>query len=70
MALSARLLEMANAAMYAQREPVTTIKRAVTLMGLRRIRMVALGFQLVAHLDRLGEARLKEREQLASPRLQ
>jgi len=56
-ALSARLLEMANAAMYAQREPVTTIKRAVTLMGLRRIRMVALGFQLVAHLDRLGEAR-------------
>ncbi|MHC4082748.1 MAG: HDOD domain-containing protein [Planctomycetota bacterium] len=56
-ALSARLLEMANAAIYAQREPVTTIKRAVTLMGLRRIRMVALGFQLVAHLDRLGKAR-------------
>ncbi|MHC5007408.1 MAG: HDOD domain-containing protein [Planctomycetota bacterium] len=56
-ALSARLLEMANAAMYAQREQVTTIKRAVTLMGLRRIRMVALGFQLVSHLDRLGQAR-------------
>ena len=46
-ALSARLLEMANAAMYAQREQGTTIKRAVTRMGLRRIRMVALGFQLV-----------------------
>ncbi len=55
-ALAARLLEMANTAMYAQREPVTTIKRAVTLLGLRRIRMVALGFQLVAHLDRLGGA--------------
>ncbi len=53
-ALAARLLEMANTAMFAQREPVTTIKRAVTLLGLRRIRMVALGFQLVSHLDRLG----------------
>jgi len=57
-ALSARLLEMANAAMYAQREPVTTIRRAVTVMGLRRLRMVALGFQLVAHLDRLGGSRI------------
>jgi diguanylate cyclase (GGDEF)-like protein len=55
-ALSARLLEMANSAMYAQREPVTTVKRAVTLMGLRRVRMVALGFHLVAHLDRLGDS--------------
>ncbi len=53
-ALAARLLEMANTAIFAQREPVTTIKRAVTLLGLRRIRMAALGFQLVAHLDRLG----------------
>ena len=53
-ALAARVLEMANAALFAQREPVTTIQRAVTLLGLRRIRMVALGFQLVAHLDRLG----------------
>jgi diguanylate cyclase (GGDEF)-like protein len=57
-ALSARLLEMANAALYAQQEPVTTIKRAVTMMGLRRLRMVALGFQLVAHLDRLGDSRI------------
>ena len=55
-ALAARLLALANTAHYAQREPVTTIKRAVTLMGLRRIRMAALGFQLVAHLDRLGGA--------------
>ncbi len=55
-ALAAKLLEMANSAMYGQREPVTSIKRAVTLMGLRRIRMTALGFQLVAHLDRLGGA--------------
>ena len=53
-ALSVRLLKMANASLFAQREPVTTIKRAVIILGLRRIRMVALGFQLVAHLDRLG----------------
>ena len=53
-ALSARLLEMANSVLFGQRVPVTNIKRAVTLLGLRRIRMVALGFQLMAHLDRLG----------------
>ena len=53
-ALAARLLEMANAARFAQRTPATTIQRAVTILGLRRIRMVALGFQLVSHLDRLG----------------
>ncbi|MCH8824893.1 MAG: HDOD domain-containing protein [Planctomycetes bacterium] len=52
--LSARLLEMSNAARFAQRMPATTIHRAVTILGLRRIRMVALGFQLVSHLDRLG----------------
>jgi diguanylate cyclase (GGDEF)-like protein len=57
-ALAARLLEMANAAAYAQREPVTTLRRAVTVMGLRRLRMVALGFQLVTHLDRLGDSRI------------
>jgi diguanylate cyclase (GGDEF)-like protein len=54
-ALAARLLEMANAARFAQRTPATTIQRAVTILGLRRIRMVALGFQLVSHLDHLGE---------------
>jgi diguanylate cyclase (GGDEF)-like protein len=53
-ALAARLLEMANRSVFAQREPVTNIKRAVTLLGLRRIRMVALGFQMVSHLDRIG----------------
>jgi HD-like signal output (HDOD) protein len=53
-ALVARLLKMVNNALYAQREPVTTIQRAVTILGLRRIRMFALGFQLVTHLDRLG----------------
>lgn len=54
-ALAARLLGMANSARFAQRTPATTIQRAVTILGLRRIRTVALGFQLVSHLDRLGE---------------
>lgn len=53
--LSARLLKMANSAHYAQRKPATTIHRAVTVLGLRRIRMVVLGFQLVSNLDRLGK---------------
>ena len=53
-ALAARLLQMANTAGFGQRAPATSIQRAVTVLGLRRIRMVALGFQLVAHLDRLG----------------
>lgn len=55
-ALAGRLLEMANTAHFVQREPVTSIRRAVTLLGLRRIRMVSLGFQLVAHLNKLGGA--------------
>lgn len=54
-ALAARLMEMANAARFGQRNPATTIQRAVTILGLRRIRMVALGFQLVSNLDRLGK---------------
>ena len=53
-ALAARLLKQANSAHFGQRTPVTTIQRAITVMGLRKIRMVAVGFQLVAHLDRLA----------------
>ncbi|MHC4947265.1 MAG: HDOD domain-containing protein [Planctomycetota bacterium] len=53
-ALSARLLRMANSARYGQRHEVTTITRAVTVIGLRQLRVVALGFELVRHLDSLG----------------
>jgi len=55
-ALTARLMTMGNSAQFATRQPVTTIRRAVTVLGLRRIRMAAVSFQLVAHLDRLGGA--------------
>ncbi|MCH8151240.1 MAG: HDOD domain-containing protein [Planctomycetes bacterium] len=53
-ALTSRLLETANAARFALREPVATIGRAVSVLGLRRTRMVALGFQVAAHPDELG----------------
>ena len=52
-AMAARLLRMANSSQFGQRQPVTTIRRAVTVLGLRRVRMDALSFQLAAHLDAL-----------------
>ncbi|MCB9850360.1 MAG: HDOD domain-containing protein [Phycisphaerales bacterium] len=55
-ALCGRLLQAANSAEAAQVHPVTTIERAVALLGLRRVKSLSLGFQLVAHLDRLGGA--------------
>ena len=55
-AIAGRLLKMANSARYAQRNAVTTIQRAVTVLGLRQLRVLVLGFELVSHLDRLGRA--------------
>lgn len=55
-ALLTRLLKTVNSAHFAQRNPVTTVARAVTLLGLNRLKSVALGFQLVKHLDKLGGA--------------
>ncbi len=53
-ALAARLLRMTNSAAFGQRQQVTTIQRAVSLLGINRVRTVSLGFQLVGHLGRLG----------------
>lgn len=53
-ALAARVLKMANAACMALRTPATTIHRAVTVLGLGRVRAAALSFQLVGHLNKLG----------------
>jgi len=55
-ALASRLLTMANSAHTAQRTPVTTIERALTVLGLNRVKMISLGFQLVGHLNKLGGA--------------
>lgn len=45
-ALTGRLLRMANSAYFAQRKPVTTIDRAMVLMGIDRLKALALGFHL------------------------
>jgi HD-like signal output (HDOD) protein len=45
-ALTGKLLKLTNAAVFAQRRPVTTLDRACLLLGLERLRAVALGFQL------------------------
>lgn len=45
-ALTARLLRTANSALYAQRQPVTQLQRAMVLLGLDRLKAMALGFHL------------------------
>lgn len=45
-ALTGRLLRLANSAFFAQVKPVTTLDRACVLMGLERLKAVALGFYL------------------------
>ncbi|MFZ4573011.1 MAG: HDOD domain-containing protein [Phycisphaerales bacterium] len=44
--LSGRLLKLANSAMFAQRKPVTSIDRACLVLGLERLKSIALGFHL------------------------
>lgn len=45
-ALTGRLLRLANSAMFAQRQPVTTLQRAMVLMGMDRLKAISLGFHL------------------------
>lgn len=45
-AITGRLLKLVNSAAYAQRDPVTRVDRACVLLGLQRLRAVALGFYL------------------------
>ncbi len=45
-ALTGRLLRMANSAAFAQRKSVTSIERAMVLLGLERLKALALGFHL------------------------
>lgn len=56
-ALSGRLLRMSNSAYFAQREPVTTLERACVLLGINRIRALALGFYMSRAIDAGGEKR-------------
>lgn len=45
-ALTGRLIRLSNSAFFAQRKPVTSIDRACVLLGMERVRSVALGFYL------------------------
>jgi HD-like signal output (HDOD) protein len=45
--LTGRLLRLANSAFYAQRSPVTTLDRALVILGLERTKAMSLGFYLV-----------------------
>ncbi|GAB4515651.1 MAG: hypothetical protein Tsb0013_20240 [Phycisphaerales bacterium] len=45
-ALTGRLLRMANSAAFAQRKSVTSVERAMVLLGLERLKALALGFHL------------------------
>lgn len=45
-ALTGRLLRSANSAAFAQRQPVTQLQRAMILLGLDRLKAMALGFHL------------------------
>lgn len=49
-ALSARLLQLANSAQYAQAKEVTSLDRAASLIGLNTIKLLALGFTLVTKM--------------------
>jgi HD-like signal output (HDOD) protein len=44
--LTGRLIKLANSAFFAQSKPVTTIDRACVLLGMARVRSIALGFYL------------------------
>jgi HD-like signal output (HDOD) protein len=44
--LAGRLLRLANSALFAQRQPVTSLERACVLLGLERLKAVSLGFYL------------------------
>ncbi len=45
-ALTGRLLRMANSAAFGQRSPVTRVERAMVLIGLEKLKALALGFHL------------------------
>lgn len=45
-ALTGRLLRLSNSAMFAQRQPVTTLQRAMVLIGMEKLKALALGFHL------------------------
>jgi len=50
-AITARILKYANSPLVGPRQPITTIPRAVTILGIRAVKVTALGFSLVKRQD-------------------
>jgi diguanylate cyclase (GGDEF)-like protein len=49
--LASRLMRLANSAMYGQSQEVTNLDRATALLGLRTVKLLSLGFSLVANMS-------------------
>ncbi len=58
--LSARVLRMANSSVFNRGTPVTSLRRAVSVLGFARTRNLALGMAMVA----IGDRKLKYRSRL------
>ena len=57
-ALSSSILKTANSAFYGQSQTISTISRALLVLGLSAVKTLALGFSLVANLKRAGDRSL------------
>ena len=55
-ALSSKILKIANSAMYGQSQQISTITRAILVLGLSAVKTLALGFSLVTTLKRPEDA--------------
>ena len=54
-ALSSKILRTANSAFYGQSQTISTISRALVVMGLSAVKTLALGFSLVAIIKHPGK---------------
>jgi len=59
--LTGRLLKVANSSYFAQRRPVTTVDRACVVLGMSRIRSIALGVYLGTAAAQAGDRKLTRR---------
>ncbi len=50
-ALCARLLKVVNSSLYGLRQPVSTVRQAVLLLGIDRVKTVAIGFSFIKTLS-------------------
>ena len=55
-ALSSRILRTANSGLYGQSHTISTISRALVVIGLSAVKTLALGFSLVTNLRRSGDS--------------